>query len=509
LARLVVVSNRVSVPSGDGVKRAGGLEVALRPALQRNGGVWLGWSGKVAAADRLETRSVKHKNVEYAVTDLSNDDYQEYYNGFANRVLWPILHYRLDLAEFARRDLSGYFRVNDHFATELEKIIKDDDLIWVHDYHLIPIADALRRRGHANRIGFFLHVPMPPPEVLTSLPNHEQLIPLLLKYDLVGFQTDGDSGNFVRYIIAENQGLRREVLVFETSDRGIALRLNGQQTRIGTFPVGIEPRAFERLARRNVQSPLVKELVTSLGGRALVIGVDRLDYSKGLVQRLEAFELFLAKNPDRQGEVTYLQITPKNRSEIPEYLELAQAVDSVAGRINGKYGEVSWTPIRYVNRVYSRSALAGLYRTARVGLVTPLRDGMNLVAKEYVAAQDPDDPGVLILSRFAGAAVEGKRALLVNPYDAESVAGAIAEALAMPLEERRERHAGLLRANLEHNVNKWQKDFLEALRMDDPAGEEIRFPARSASPDGVAGSGLAASRGNDGAADASIAGAAS
>jgi trehalose 6-phosphate synthase len=506
MARVVVVSNRVSVPSGDSAKRAGGLEVALRPTLQRNGGLWFGWSGRVATAGRLETRSIKHKNVEYAVTDLSNDDYQEYYNGFANRVLWPILHYRLDLAEFARRDLSGYFRVNDHFATELGKIIREDDLIWVHDYHLIPIADALRRRGHANRIGFFLHVPMPPPEVLASMPNHEQLIPLLLQYDVVGFQTDGDSGNFIRYLIAENQDSRREMLMFETSGRRIALRLNGQQTRIGSFPVGIEPHAFQRLARRNVQSPLVKDLVASLGGRALVIGVDRLDYSKGLVQRLEAFELFLARNPDWQGNVTYLQITPKNRSEIPEYLELAQAVDSVAGRINGKYGEVSWTPIRYVNRVHSRSVLAGLYRTARVGLVTPLRDGMNLVAKEYVAAQDPNDPGVLILSRFAGAAVEGKRAVLVNPYDPESVAGAIAQALTMPLEERRERHAALLRANSENNVDKWQTDFLDALRIDDPTGEDIRATIPdAASPHGSAGtaasSGLA-SRGIDSAADA-------
>jgi trehalose 6-phosphate synthase len=485
LARLVVVSNRVSVPSSDGAKRAGGLEVALRPALQRNGGVWLGWSGKVGTVGGLETRVVKHKNVEYVVTDLSKDDHQEYYNGFANRVLWPILHYRLDLAEFARRDLSGYFRVNDHFATELEKIIEDDDLIWVHDYHLIPIADALRRRGHANRIGFFLHVPLPPPEVLTSLPNHEQLIPLLLQYDVVGFQTDGDAENFVRYVIAENQGLRGEMLLFETAGHGITLRLNGRQARIGSFPVGIEPRTFQRLARRNVQSALVKDLVASLVGRALVIGVDRLDYSKGLVQRLEAFELFLARNPDRLGNVTYLQITPKNRSEIPEYAELAEAVDAVAGRINGRYGEVSWTPIRYVNRVHSRAALAGLYRTARVGLVTPLRDGMNLVAKEYVAAQDPDDPGVLILSRFAGAAVQCKRALLVNPYDAESVAGAIAQALAMPLEERRERHAALLRVNLEHNIDKWQKDFLDALRGDDPTAEEIGAAPLDESPKAV------------------------
>jgi trehalose 6-phosphate synthase len=464
LARLVVVSNRVSIP--DGISRAGGLEVALRPALEHRGGVWFGWSGKAVAQSQVKRHTVVQKNVTYVVTDLSVEDHQEYYNGFANRVLWPILHFRLDLAEFARRDLTGYMRVNDHFATELERIIEPDDLIWVHDYHLIPIADALRRRGHANRIGFFLHVPMPPPEVMTCLPNHEQLIPLLLQYDVVGFQTEGDAGNFVRYLITENRNSHSEMTVFESSGRQITFALNGRQTRIGSFPVGIEPADFQALARRNIHSPLVKDLATSLGGRTLVIGVDRLDYSKGLVQRLEAFELFLARNPDWQGKVTCLQITPQNRSDIPEYVELAQAVSSLAGRINGKYGEVSWTPIRYVNRFYSRSVLAGLYRTARVGLVTPLRDGMNLVAKEYVAAQDPDDPGVLILSRFAGAAVECKRALLVNPYDVESVAAAVAHALTMPREERRERHAALM--------DKWQKDFLDALSNENRALEEIQ-----------------------------------
>jgi trehalose 6-phosphate synthase len=465
LARLVVVSNRVSIPSGDGTNRAGGLEVAIRPALERNGGVWFGWSGKAVPQRDVAMHTVTHKNVIYVVTDLSEEDYHEYYNGFANRVLWPILHFRLDLAEFARRDLTGYMRVNDHFATELEKIIVPDDLVWVHDYHLIPIADALRRRGHANQIGFFLHVPMPPPEVITSLPNHEELIPLLLQYDVIGFQTAGDSGNFVRYLMTEAPGLRRGMRVFETPDQHIIVALNDREIKVGSFPVGIEPRAFQTLARRNVRSPLVRNLITSLGARMLVIGVDRLDYSKGLVERLEAFEIFLEKHPEWQSEVTYLQITPKNRSEISEYLELAKVVESIAGRINGKYGEVSWTPIRYVNRVYSRSVLAGLYRTARVGLVTPLRDGMNLVAKEYMAAQDPNDPGVLILSRFAGAAVEGKRALLVNPYDAESVAGAVAEALAMPLEERRERHAALMHGIFENDVNKWQRDFLDALRL--------------------------------------------
>jgi trehalose 6-phosphate synthase len=472
LARLVVVSNRVSIP--DGISRAGGLEVALRPALERHGGIWFGWSGKAVAQPQVKRHTVVQKNVTYVVTDLSNEDHQEYYNGFANRVLWPILHFRLDLAEFARRDLTGYMRVNDHFATELEGIIEPDDLIWVHDYHLIPIADALRRRGHANRIGFFLHVPMPPPEVMTCLPNHEQLIPLLLQYDVVGFQTDGDAGNFVRYLITENRNSHSEMTVFESSGRQITFALNGRQTRIGCFPVGIEPAGFQTLARRNIHSPLVKDLATSLGGRTLVIGVDRLDYSKGLVQRLEAFELFLARNPDWQGKVTCLQITPQNRSDIPEYMELAQAVSSIAGRINGKYGEVSWTPIRYVNRVYSRSALAGLYRSARVGLVTPLRDGMNLVAKEYIAAQDPDDPGVLILSRFAGAAVECKRALLVNPYDVESVAAAMAQALTMSRDERRERHAALMAAITENNIDKWQRNFLAALSNEDSAFEEIQ-----------------------------------
>ena len=483
MARLVVVSNRVSVPAGDGSKRAGGLEVALRPTLQRNGGVWLGWSGKVAAAaDQLETRSVTYKNVEYVVTDLMKDDYQEYYNGFANRVLWPILHYRLDLAEFARRDLSGYFRVNEHFASELEKVILEDDIIWVHDYHMIPLAAALRRRGHCNRIGFFLHTPLAAPEILTSLPNHDHLIPLLLDYDVVGFQTNSDSENFVRYLLSECDA--QQARVFETAGGQITLRLNGKQTQIGTFPVGIEPRTFARLARRNVRSPLVQELVASLGDRSLMIGVDRLDYSKGLIQRFEAFDLFLANHPDWVGKVTYLQITPKNRSEIPEYAELELDAGSAAGRINGKYGEVSWTPIRYINRVYSRSALAGLYRTARVGLVTPLRDGMNLVAKDYVAAQDPDDPGVLILSRFAGAATAMRQALLVNPYDAESVAGAMARALAMSLDERQSRHRALLAVISDYDVNRWQQEFLAALRGDEarsiaiPAAAEMR-PAQA------------------------------
>jgi trehalose 6-phosphate synthase len=463
LARLILVSNRVNMPTADKSQRAGGLEVALKSVLKNIETVWFGWSGEVVEAGKVKTQTFERPRARYVVTDLSEEDYQEYYNGFANRVLWPILHYRIDLTEFTRRDLSGYFRVNRHFANELSKIVQPDDMIWVHDYHLIPIADELRRRGHANRIGFFLHVPFPAPEVMAVMPNHQRLVPLLLQYNLLGFQTDTDSGNFVRYLLAEYQGQSRRV--FETTDSQIVFSYGGWETRIGAFPVGIDVEEFQRLARRAVRSSFVREVVESLGNRALIIGVDRLDYSKGLIERLDAFERFYTLHPEWVGKVTYLQITPKSRSEIPEYHDLEHEVGAAAGRINGKFGDVSWTPIRYLNRAYSRSVLAGLYRSARAALVTPLRDGMNLVAKEYIAAQDEEDPGALVLSRFAGAARECVGALLVNPYDAESVGRAIARALEMPPAERRERHAASLASLTQNSGNVWSKNFLNSLAL--------------------------------------------
>jgi trehalose 6-phosphate synthase len=235
--------------------------------------------------------------------------------------------------------------------------------------------------------------------------------------------------------------------------------------RIGIFPVGVETVELSRLARRAVHSPFVRDVVGSLAGRAMIIGVDRLDYSKGIALRMEAFDRFLAANPDWRGKVTFLQITPKSRSEIQEYADIERQIDETAGRVNGTYGEAAWTPIRYVNRAHSRSALVGLYRTARAALVTPLRDGMNLVAKEYVAAQDPEDPGVLVLSRFAGAAVECAAALLVNPYDSDSVGTAIAQALAMPLEERRARHDAMFQVLLTNDAKSWGERFLTALAL--------------------------------------------
>ena len=470
MARLVVVSNRVGLP--DSGARAGGLEVSIRPALRKHGGVWFGWSGRVAEDDPGPAKTVERDNVSYVTIALRKDDYDEFYNGFANRVLWPILHYRLDLAEFTRRDLGGYFRVNDVFASNLEKMLRPDDVIWVHDYHLIPLARALRERGHKNKIGFFIHIPFPPPEILTALPNHERLIPSLCNYDLVGFQTELDATNFSRYLANEADLKRVGNESFE---------YDGRIVRVGVFPVGVETEPLARLARRAIESNFVRGVLGSLSGRAMIMGVDRLDYSKGIPERMHAFERFLKLFPDWHNNVTYLQITPHSRSGIPEYSDIARLVGEVVGRINGNFGEASWTPVRYINKAHSRTALAGLYRAARVGLVTPLRDGMNLVAKEYVAAQNPEDPGVLVLSRFAGAARECTAALLVNPYDHEGVAIAINRALSMSLDERRQRHAVNFRALVQNDLSLWAERFLDALgHSAAAAGDRLEIRAAGA-----------------------------
>jgi len=476
LAQLVIVSNRVPHPSGSR-ERAGGLEVGIRAALRRRQGLWFGWSGKVTSQAKVETRDTVHRDVRYVVTDIAESDYKEFYSGFANRVLWPIFHYRLDLAEFSRRDLSGYMRVNEHFASELHKIIGPDDVIWVHDYHFMPLASALRERGHRNRIGFFLHIPCPPPEILIALPHHEVLLRKLCDYDLVGFQTGDDAMNFSRYLTRE-WGLHSRDFRFSVGDRKV---------QVGAFPIGVETATLARLAPRAARQPFVRQVVGSLSNRTMIIGVDRLDYSKGITQRMEAFERFLAANPAWRGCVTYLQITPKSRSNIPEYANMGEQVGAMTGHINGSYGEADWTPIRYVNRTYTRSTLVGLYRHARAALVTPLRDGMNLVAKEYVASQDPEDPGVLILSHFAGAARELTAALLVNPFDIDGVGSAIAKALAMSLEERRQRHEANYRVIAANDVEQWAHRFLDdltrpvpTLREPEPVGGE--FPYRTLLP---------------------------
>jgi trehalose 6-phosphate synthase len=451
--RLIIVSNRVALPDPGGKPSPGGLTVAVRAALRNRAGLWFGWSGRAEDNTDSEPRVVENNKITYVVIDITTHDYQEYYNGFANRVLWPILHYRVDLAEFSRSDLSGYMRVNRLFADKLCELLEPDDVIWVHDYHLMPLAKELRLRGRDNPIGFYLHIPCAPPDILIALPRHGEILGSLSYYDLVGFQTDNDRENFGHYLAAQGAQVRD----------GSNLTIEGRHTRLGAFPVGIETKAFARLARNAARSSLVREIQESLAGRALVLGVDRLDYSKGILHRMEAFHHFLENYPEWRSRVTFLQITPKSRADIQEYARMEREVTALIGQINGRYGEASWTPIRYVNRSYSRTALAGIYRAADVALVTPLRDGMNLVAKEFVAAQDSRDPGVLVLSQFAGAAAELDQALIINPHEAEAVAAALKRALEMPIEERRSRHERMFLHLAKNDIEAWAKDYLAAL----------------------------------------------
>jgi trehalose 6-phosphate synthase len=451
--RLVVVSNRVPVPSDSGSPAAGGLAVALNAALQQNGGFWFGWSGNVSEEERpLQVHDFGR--VSYAVMDLTQRDVDEYYAGFANRALWPVCHYRLDLTEIASNDTAGYFRVNESFARRLATLLKPDDVVWIHDYHFIPLAAYLRQMGFENRMGFFLHIPWAPYDVSSALPAYQTVLSGLTRYDLVGFQTRRDAENFTRCLEQEN--MARKV----ADDRWEA---DGRVFRVGAFPIGIETDLFRQEAREAKSNSLVRRMRVSMEDKHLIIGVDRLDYSKGIRQRIEAFSCMLERFPQMRNKVTFLQITPKSRSEVPEYLKMQHEVAEQAGWTNGKFGDVDWTPVRYINKAVSRTSLAGLYRSARVGMVTPLRDGMNLVAKEYVASQRATDPGVLVLSRFAGAAAELDSALLVNPYDTEATANAIVRALQMPLEERKERWAAMMEKLRANTVDHWCAAFLAAL----------------------------------------------
>ncbi len=457
-ARLIIVSNRVAVPDSPRTPLAGGMAVAVKAALKNRKGMWFGWSGRVVEGPAESPQAVDVNKVTYVLIDLSKSDIQEYYNGLANSVLWPILHYRVDLQEFSRADASGYVRVNRMFADRLSALLNDDDVIWVHDYHLMLLGRELRARGHRNRIGFFLHTPCAPPDILQTLPQHKEILGGLTYYDLVGFQTENDRDNFGHYLTT-----------LGAQSRGGVFEIESRKVRLGAFPVSIESKAYMRLARNAGRSALVALVRESLGGNRLVLGVDRLDYSKGIPDRVRAFERFLENNPEWHGRVTLLQITPKSRSDVKQYGEIESEVTGLIGKVNGRFGDAAWTPIRYVNRSYSRTVLAGLYRAADVAMVTPLRDGMNLVAKEYLAAQDPEDPGVLVLSEFAGAAKELDHALIVNPHETDAVASALKRALEMPLAERRERHAPMLAHLLENDITKWAEDYLAALVGGTPA----------------------------------------
>lgn len=453
MTRLIVVSNRVQLPTKNGGAQ-GGLAVALQAALQENGGLWFGWSGNVTEQFSGAIDFQTSEGVTTATIDLEEQDVDEYYNGYANRTLWPLFHYRIDLAEFERDFAGGYARVNARFAETLAPLVEQGDLIWVHDYHLFPLGRELRQHGLKNRIGFFLHIPWPPTNILLSLPNHHELIESLFDYDVVGFQSDAWRDSFLHYV----QSQMGAELVGDD-----VVRLKDRTVRVIDCPIGIDFEAFEKTVTSTAARLARYRIRQSAAGREMIIGVDRLDYSKGLEERFLGYERFLRNHPDQHGAIFLLQIAPPSREDVTSYQQIRASLDALSGRINGEFADFDWVPIRYVNQGYPRDQLAGMYRAARIGLVTPLRDGMNLVAKEYVAAQDPEDPGVLILSEFAGAVRQLSEAVLVNPYSPDELADAIQYALDMPREERIRRWQALYAKVRDEDVVWWRKRFTDAL----------------------------------------------
>jgi trehalose 6-phosphate synthase len=451
MARLVIVSNRVPIPKAR-ITAAGGLAVALRDLLTP-GAMWFGWSGRLASAPAIQPALVEARGVTYATVDLTAEAHRGFYVGFANGALWPLLHFRLGLMHFRREDYAGYLAVNETFAAALSQVVQPDDTVWAHDYHLMPFGRMLRQHGFKGPLGFFLHVPFVPPSMLEAMPVARELVADLCAYDLVGFQTEEHARDF-------RDCAQR--MLGATID-GEWVRLNGRRMRVFADPIGIDAQGFAHEAERAANDKLVQRVAGSLVGRQLAIGVDRMDYSKGLPQRFEAYGRLLERHPEHRRKIHFLQICPRSREEVDEYRKLRAELDRLTGRINGRFSELDWTPLRYSTRPAPRATLAGLYRIGRIGVVTPLRDGMNLVAKEFVAAQPDDDPGVLVLSQFAGAAHEFTEALIVNPFDPDAIAEAMHVGLTMSLAERKERQAALKAKVFRTTAEVFCRRFITAL----------------------------------------------
>jgi trehalose 6-phosphate synthase len=452
MARLVIVSNRVPVP-GDRSPAAGGLATALADAITP-GSLWFGWSGRRTAEPPGPPHITESGGVTYATIDIAEESYRRFYTGFSNSTLYPLLLYRLGLVSFHSADYVGYRAVNRAFAEMLAPLLRDDDMIWIHDYQLIPLGEELRRLGVGQRIGFFLHTPFVPPPLFAALPRARELLAALCACDVVGFHTDDYRAAFLA-CVADLLGHR--------ADTDGRFRHAGRVVQSVVAPVGIDVAGFAAAAARAAAGVSARQVAASLTGSHLAISVDRLDYAKGLPNRIEALDHLFAGHPEHRRHLTFLQVAAPSREELGEYRSLRREVDRAVGDINGRYGAADWTPIRYLTRQISRGTLAGFHRLARLGVVTPLRDGMNLVAKEFIAAQNPADPGVLILSRFAGAAEDLQEALIVNPFEAEAIAEAMHRGLTMTLEERRERQRALLARIEASSARAYCRRFLTAL----------------------------------------------
>jgi trehalose 6-phosphate synthase len=462
--RLITVSNRLPVSikktaAGLRAERSsGGLATALDSAWRQQPGVWIGWAGttqdhQIAA---LLTRAAANRPYTLTPVALSAEEVAKFYSGFANEIIWPLFHDMPSRCNFDPDYWEIYQRVNRKFADAVSSIAREDDFVWIHDYHLMLAAHFLRASGLRSRLGFFLHIPFPAPDLFQKLPWGEPILRDLLNFDLIGFQTDRDRINFQNCLTRFLPATR-----VEGAAPFARASLDGQTATLGAFPISIAFEEFSDHASRPEIASRASSLRRDVMENVLVLGVDRLDYTKGIPERLKAFRILLRKFPDLRGQITLVQVVVPSREDIPRYSDLRRDLELLVSRINGEFTKPGWVPIHYMHRHLRREELLAYYRAADIALITPLKDGMNLVAKEFCAAQ-VDERGVLIVSEFAGASEELRQgALVVNPNDYAAVADAIHDACVMPADDKRNRMR-LLRGTIrDHNVSRWAESFLQ------------------------------------------------
>ena len=463
--RLITVSNRlpveVKVRAGGPrlSKSAGGLATALDSVWRFSHGVWVGWGGaaETSTANGLLAKAARGRSYTFKPVPLSRDEISKFYSGFANEIIWPLFHDMPSRCDFDPEYWEVYQRVNRRFAQFTAEVTNGKDLIWAHDYHLMLMGRYLREAGRATTAGFFLHIPFPAPDMFEKLPWRKPILRALLHYDMVGFQTDRDRWNFLsclERILPEAQSVRE--------DPYSSVMLEGRRTRVGTFPISIAFEEFANHAASREIENASRQFRRELSNKFLVLGVDRMDYTKGIPERLKAFRILLRRYPELRHQVTLLQVVVPSREEIPNYKELRREVELLVSQINGEFTEGGWVPIHYMHRNLTRKQLVTYYRGADIMLITSLKDGMNLVAKEFCAAQ-VDECGVVVISEFAGASAELQHgALVVNPNDLSGIAEAIHRACVMPIEEKRSRMRLLRDIIRTYSVQSWAEAFLNA-----------------------------------------------
>jgi len=464
-SRVLIVSNRLPVTAhvaNDEVRlsdASGGLATGLRPYHENSGGLWIGWPGDVSRMAPAQRHDLEERLRQRAIVPvtLSRDHIERYYNGFSNRVLWPAFHSLIDRVPVDAGSWDAYCRVNEAFADAVALEYRNGDTVWVHDYQLMLVPGLLRARRPEARIGFFLHIPFPSPDVYRVLPWRRQILTGLLGADLIGFHTFA----YLRHFFAS---LRHVEGVEPDIDR---VRIADREVHVGVFPMGVDAERFAALARDPDVEARVRDIRRDAGDRRIVLGVDRLDYTKGIPRRLQAVERLLTRTPPLRDQVRFIQVAVPSRGDVDSYQRFRRQVEESVGRINGACGTLASSPIHYIHQSVSQTELVALYRAADVMLVTPLRDGMNLVAKEFVASR-VDDDGVLILSEFAGASAELDGAVTVNPYDVDDVADSLDRSLSMSPHERQARMRTLRQRVFDHDIDAWATEFLERLASTSP-----------------------------------------